>query len=457
MRYNILIGGQAGQGPNHLTKILAEALIKKGYFVFYSRDYQSLIRGGHNFNVLTFSDEIVYSNDSKIDVIVALDDKTETLHKGNLKAGGIVIKTNSSDDKIGQKILDIFNLSQRKNSFSLMNGSQGIVEGSIKSGLDIYYAYPMTPATPVLSELAQKQEKDNFLVFQPENEIAVAIAGIGSALTGAKVMVGTSGGGFDLMTEALSMTGIAEVPLVFYLSQRPGPGTGVPTYTGQGDLLMALHAGHGEFQRLVLAPGNPIECEELTSQGFYFSQKFRIPCIILSDKHLSEAVYPILDKEKPVITKSQKSSSLIKYSSYESDKGIATDDTEIIKKNFARRLKKQEDIKKEAQKFEMFKVFGNKNSENVVLSYGSTKGAILDAIKDIDCKFIQVLYLEPFPDINQELQGKNVILVENSSTGMLADVLMQNLGIKVNKKILRCDARPFLADELNKEIKGVLK
>jgi 2-oxoglutarate ferredoxin oxidoreductase subunit alpha len=452
MRYNVLIGGQAGQGPNHLTKILAEALIKKGYFVFYSRDYQSLIRGGHNFNILTFSDELVYSNDSKIDVIVALDDNTEKIHKKDLKKDGKIIKTDSSDNEIGNKILNLFNLPKKKNGFSLMNGSQGIAEGSIKSGLDIYYAYPMTPATPLLFELAQREEKDNLLVFQPENEISVAIAGIGSALTGAKVMVGTSGGGFDLMTEALSLTGQAEVPIVFYLAQRPGPGTGVPTYTGQGDLMMALHSGHGEFSRLVLSPGDPVECQELISQAFYFSQKYRIPCIILSDKHLSEAAYPLLNKEKPVITKSLKSNSLIKYSSYESEDGIATSDPEVIKNNISRRLKKAQEIKKEAQKFTMYKIFGKKDSKNVVLSYGSTKGAILDSIEDLDVKFIQVLYLEPFPDIRKDLEDKKVILVENSSTGMLADLIREKTGIRVESKILRADGRPFLCDELKEEI-----
>ena len=458
MRYNILIGGQAGQGPNYLTKHLAEALIKKGYFVFYSRDYQSLIRGGHNFNVLTFSDEVIYSNDSKIDVIIALDDKTIEIHKKNLKKEGQIIQTNSSDDKIGEKVLQMFNLPSKKNGFTLMNGTQGIAEGAIKSGLDIYYAYPMTPATPLLGELASREEKDNFLVFQPENEISVAIAGIGSALTGAKVLEGTSGGGFDLMTEALSMTGMAEVPIVFYLSQRAGAGTGIPTYTGQSDLMMALHAGHGEFLRLLISPGNPIECEELVSQAFYFSQKFKIPCIVLGDKHLAESVYPILIKEKVIITKSLKSTNLRKYTSFESDEqGIATDDPEIINKNYQRRMQRAENIRKEAQKFEMFKVFGNENSKNVILSYGSTKGAILDAIKDIDCSFIQVLYLEPFPNISKELEGKNIVLVENSATGMLGDVLMQNLGIKVNSKILRCDGRPFLADELNEKIKIELK
>jgi len=91
MRYNILLGGEAGQGPNVLTNVLGEALVKLGYFVYYSRDYQSLIRGGHNFNVLTFSEENVNSNDSKMDIIVSIDKATEDIHKNELKEGGILL------------------------------------------------------------------------------------------------------------------------------------------------------------------------------------------------------------------------------------------------------------------------------------------------------------------------------------------------------------------------------
>jgi 2-oxoglutarate/2-oxoacid ferredoxin oxidoreductase subunit alpha len=460
MRYNVLISGEAGQGPNHLTKIFAKYIIDKGFFVFYSRTYESRIRGGNNFNVITFSDEEVHSNDSRVDVIVALDDKSEIIHKKTLKSGGKIIKTNSSDEKIGEKICEILNIkaSGKSKGFSFLDGSQGLARGAVNSGLDIYYAYPMTPATPLLFELASMEEDNNIFVFQLENEIAVANAGIGSAVTGAKVMVGTSGGGFDLMTEALSMTGQAEVPLVFYLSQRPGPGTGVPTYTMQSDLKMALHSGHGEFQRLVLAPGDPVESAEIASQAFYMSQKFRAPVIIIGDKHLAESSYSM--QEKPKLEKSNKVMKLMKYNSYEASKeGFATDDAKIIKENFERRLKKAKEIAKEASKFSMYKAYGKKSSKNIVISWGSTKGAILDAIEDLDVQFIQVLYLDPFPNLDKMLQGKNLILAENNSTGMLADLLMEKCGIRIDdkNKILRYDARPFLADELNAEIKRRLK
>lgn len=493
MRINILIGGKAGQGPNIITHLVAEALVKQGYYVFYSRDYQSLIRGGHNFNVLTFSDEPIFSNDYEIDILVALDENTEKIHRNELRKTGYVIKEEARENMyfagrlfkilcldfkiLEQELRNLKNFPEnlknakqgyneedrnititapkiKSSEFKIMNGSQGISEGAIKSGLDIYYAYPMTPATPILFELAPKQIENNFLVLELENEIACMNAALGSSITGAKSMIGTSGGGFDLMTEALSMSGMAEIPLVCYLASRPGPSTGVATYTGQGDLQLARYCGHGEFTRIVVAPGDPVECEELASQAFHFSQKFKIPVIILSDKHLGESFYTL--SEEPEITKSDKTTKLIRYNSYEhTETGEATEDAGEIIKGVERRQETRKEIEKEAEKFPMFKVYGNKTSKNVILSYGSAKGAILDAIKELDAKFIQILYIEPFPaeQVSRELKdAKNVILVENSATGMLSDVVREKTGIEIKEKILRCDGRPFLCDELNKEI-----
>ncbi|MDO8528823.1 MAG: 2-oxoacid:acceptor oxidoreductase family protein [Nanoarchaeota archaeon] len=498
MRINVLFGGEAGQGPNILTQVLGRALVNQGYYVFFSRDYQSLIRGGHNFNVLTFSEEETHSNDSRMDIIVALDDNTEKLHEKELKKGGVLLKGNKGNmyyagrlfkllcldfsllekelrelekrydeniieakkgyDEERQEVCKI--IFRNKETPSFMNGNQGISEGAIKSGIDIYYAYPMTPATNVLSELAEKQIEKNILVLEIESEIAVINAAVGSSITGAKTMIGTSGGGFDLMTESLSLAGIAEVPLVIYLAQRPGPSTGVATYTGQGDLQMARYSGHGEFNRLVISPGDPKECEELTSQAFYFSQRFKIPAIIISDKHLAESFYTLA--EKPNITFSEKSTLLKRYNSYETDEfGSATENAEIIKKNVEERIEKKKEIAEKAKKFSQCKIYGKKDSKNVVISWGSTKGAIVDAIKDLDIKFVQVLYIEPFPieEMKKELEGTNIILVENNATGQLGDVIAEKTGmfIEDKNKVLRYDGRPFLADELREEIWGKLK
>jgi 2-oxoglutarate/2-oxoacid ferredoxin oxidoreductase subunit alpha len=488
MKYNILFGGKAGQGPNFLTNLLGRALIGKGFYVFFSRDYQSLIRGGHNFNVLTFSEKPVYSNESKIDLIVALDENTLKIHSKELKKGEKVItgkennaffagrlfkalgldfkelekqlklennfKENIKESKKGfesQEVsLKIPSIS--KKNFNFRNGTQGISEGAIKSGLDVYYAYPMTPATPLLGELASKQKKENILVLELENEIGIINAGVGSAMTGTKTMIGTSGGGFDLMSESLSLLGIAEIPLVIYLAQRAGPGTGVATYTAQGDLNIARHAGHGEFNRVVLAPGTPLEAEELANQAFYLSQKFKIPSIILSDKHLAESNYCFSEKAK--ISKVPKNTEFKKYHSYEKlEDGTSTEDAALVKKNVDKRLQVRKNIEKEAKKFSMYEIHGKKNSKNLIISWGSTKGAILDAIQGLNCGFLHVKYIEPFPEIQKILKGKNLILLENNATGQLGNLIREKTGIEIKNRILRYDARPFLSDELNEEIK----
>jgi len=490
---SILFGGRAGQGPNILTALIAEALVSKGYYVFYSRDYQSLIRGGHNFNVLSFSSKPISSNESKVDLIVALAENTVNLHKKDLKAGGVILKGEHDNmyfagamfrvlgiefDILEERLRKLkkfeenlehakqgyneekreikINSSKFKTKFDFLNGSQAVCNGAIKSGLEVYYAYPMTPATPLLFELAPKQAENNFVCIELENEIAVAMASLGSAATGAKTMMGTSGGGFDLMTEAFSMAGMAEIPFVAYLAMRPGPGTGVATYTGQGDLNLVRHGGHGEFFRLVVAPGDCVECEELTSQVFYFSQKYKIPALLLSDKHLAESFYT--SSERARITKSQKSVVLKRFNSYEHNSaGEATENSSIISKEVERRNKKTKDVEKEAEKFEMFKIYGKKDSKNLVVSYGSTKGAILDSIKDLDCKFMQILYIEPFSKkIEAELgKAKKIILVENSATGMLGDLIREKTGIKIEdkNKILRYDGRPFNYDLLREDIR----
>lgn len=491
MRWNVLFGGPAGTGPNVLTHILGQALVENGNHVFYSRDYQSLIRGGHNFNVLTFSDEPVWSNDSEYDVIVALDELTEKLHKKDLKKGGVILNGNYGNMYFAGKLFKLFcldfklletqlkklekrfeeNIKEAKKGYEeeekvvcqvrkqnpdhyFINGNQGISQGAIKSGINLYYAYPMTPATSVMNELATQQNKD-FHVIELENETAVVMAAIGSSVTGKKVMVGSSGGGYDLMTEGVSMTGQSGIPLVAYISQRPGPGTGIATYTMQGDLKLALGSSHGEFPRVVLAAGDPKEAEELTNQCFYFSQNFKIPTIILGDKHLAESFYTIHEKTKTVSVPNKVK--LGRFNSYEKDsEGCETENPEIIKKNIEARLKKIKDIEKESKKFVRYKVYGNKKAKNVIVGWGSTKGAILDAIKDMkNVCFLQILYMEPFPaEIKKELQNKKIILVENNSTAQLSGLIAEKTGIFIEEKILRYDGRPFLADELRKEIGG---
>jgi len=178
--------------------------------------------------------------------------------------------------------------------------------------------------------------------------------------------------------------------------------------------------------------------------------------IVISDKHLGESFYTLNEKSK--LIKSEKSTKLIRYNSYEKDEvGSATENAEIIIKNIEERKKKTKEIERESGKFEMYKVYGKKNSKNVIVSWGSTKGAILDSIKELDVKFIQILYIEPFPEIKKELINKNIILIENNATGLLADLIAEKTGIFIEDKILRYDGKPFFTDELKKELGDRLK
>ncbi|MBR9683196.1 hypothetical protein GOV03_01530 [Candidatus Woesearchaeota archaeon] len=501
MRLNILIGGKAGQGINKVSEIVSQVLIRQGYFTFNYRDYPSLVRGGHNFNILALSEERVGSFESKLDGMVALDEKTIELHEKDLKKEGFVIRFDQFEG-MGRnlnialagaliKILGIdkqvlideikkqfdndetiaaaekgfesaeskFDLKKLDNNVVMMTGSQAVAQGAINSDIDLYLAYPMTPATGVMHELASKQLDNNLMVFQPENEITVVNAALGASFAGAKAMVGTSGGGYDLMTEGLSLQGISEIPLVVYLATRPGPGTGIPTYSSQTELDVALYGGHGEFPRVVIAPGDPIECIEKTNEAFHLAEKFGCLSIVLSDKHLAESEFSSDRKpNKNLVVKVKRKvpgEAIVKTSSYEHDElGNTTESGEIAVVNAEGRLAKYDKIKEECKKFEMFKIYGDKDSKNLVISWGSNKTVILDAIAGEDVKFLHILYLKPLSDeVQKEMEkADNIILVEQNVTGQLGRLLREKTGIKIEKKILKFDGRPFTSDKLREEL-----
>ena len=508
MRLNILIGGKAGQGISKVSRIITKTLVDYGYFIFNYRDYPSIIRGGHNFSVLSISDKPIASHESKLDGIIALDEDTKKIHKKELKKNSFVIdykkfinfgiNMNIALSGALMKILGIkkkilinqiekslknknsfedslkaaeygynsqsqkYNLKKLKNNISILSGNKAIAIGATNSKIDVYLAYPMTPSTELLHELASKQ--NNYIVFQPENEIAVVNMALGASFAGAKTMIGTSGGGYDLMTEGLSFQGQSEIPLVVYLGSRPGPATGLPTYTSQGDLDIALRAGHGEFPRIVISPGDIIECIEKTNEAFYLSEKHKVLSIILSDKHLAENEFSFDRKPNKIINiivnRKVPGEVIVKASGYEHDKfGNVSEDAELAKKNAEARMKKYEQIKKECKKFEMIKIHGNKKSKNLIISWGSTKGAIIDAINNLDFKFLQVLYLKPLSNkIKKEiLEAKKVILIECNITGQLGRLIREKTGISIKKRILKYDGRPFRSDELRKELENNLE
>lgn len=363
----------------------------------------------------------------------------------------------------------------------LLTGNEAIALGIVSAGLDFYIAYPMTPATSILHFLAQNEDHLQIKVIQPENEISAVLMAEGMAYGGLRAAVGTSGGGFALMTEALSMAGQAEIPIMFILSQRPAPGTGAPTYSMQGDLLFAVNAGHGEFLKIIAAPANAEQAFDLSAELLNLAWKFQTPTILLSDKNLSESTFSFDDKE--IIFKKESASlwngkgsyqrylltengispmafpgtknAIIKSTSYAHDEyGLSIEQGELIKKMTQKMIAKRESAVKELKSKKTVMVYGNKKSKIAVFAWGSSVNPLIELSSRMDLKVIQPLYLNPFPiwAIENELTSvQEIFSVEANVFGQLAEILRQN-NINVNRKILKYDARPFGMEELEKKL-----
>jgi 2-oxoglutarate ferredoxin oxidoreductase subunit alpha len=365
-----------------------------------------------------------------------------------------------------------------KKKGELFYGNDAIAKGMIDVGLERYYAYPMTPSTGILHYLAKNQKKFG-LALQPENEIAIINMALGSAYAGKISAVGTSGGGFDLMTEAISFSGISEIPIMIIEAQRASASTGLPTYSGQADLLAAIHAGHGEFPRIVAAPSTTEEAYELSAELLRMAWKFQTPSILISDKQLSESAKTTkFSKAKKIKLKFAKGNqrykitkngisplivpgtlnSMSKVSSYEHDEsGYSSEDAEMAVKMQDKRAKKKDAIISEMKKIETVKTYGNGN--NIVFAWGSAVSQVREAMKLSKKKFkiIQPLYLEPFPAWKIDAgKAKKIVVVEQNKNAQLAELLRKE-GINADKTILKYDGRPFEPKELANELDKVLK
>jgi 2-oxoglutarate/2-oxoacid ferredoxin oxidoreductase subunit alpha len=363
---------------------------------------------------------------------------------------------------------------------ALCDGNESIGWGFIKSGGNFYAAYPMTPATGILHFLAEKQKEFKITVLHPEDEIAVANIAAGASFAGARAAVGTSGGGFVLMDETISFCGVAEIGMVFYLVSRPGPATGLPTWTGQGELLHAIYAGHGEFPKVVLAPGSQAEAFELAAEAQNLTAILQTPVIVLSDKYLGESSSNVSDFSKikvkidhgEIVTspkaeyrryslKTQNGISPVTFpgtlggeflsNSYEHDEyGFATEDGELAKKMTSKRMQKQFTAQKLTPKNLLF---GSKTAKKLIISWGSTTAPVLEALKDLpDYAFLQVRTLWPIdPNLSKIInKHKNITVIENNQTGQLTTLLKSQFDFHPDRQILKFDGRPFYPEELIK-------
>lgn len=565
------IGGEAGWGLAATADLLARVFTKLGYHIFSSKEYSSLIKGGHNYHDVRISDQPIGSNLDQIDFLIAFNQETLEKHQPCLKTGGVIFHDQKVQfprngkfcyvpvpiDQIESELKDkglantvilgtlartfgiefsalsetikeffkekdsqiprnqaaarkgyeavspgkiTFKSLKSKQPLTLLSGNEAVVHGALSAGLGFHAQYPMTPVSGILHFLAHEaakssgKDQNKLTVVQPEDEIAGINMALGASFAGARSMVATSGGGFALMVEALSLAGMTELPLVVIEGQRPGPSTGVPTKTEQGDLKFVISAGTGDFPKVVIAPGDIEECYTETKRAFYLAEKYQLPVIILIDKHLAESFKTInLDDEKKKlkidfsrrfgIIENVKNPEIKEgmFARYNANKyqrtlpgtirgmytaagdehdetGCITEDQELRKAMMQRRMQKISLIEEELPKQD---IFGFKDADILVVSWGSNKEAILEAVDRLKAekkqlKFLSLRYLLPFKDdeVRDELKNaKKLVLVENNYSAQLGSLIREKTGIEIKDKILRFDGKTFTADEIYSELK----
>jgi 2-oxoglutarate/2-oxoacid ferredoxin oxidoreductase subunit alpha len=369
-------------------------------------------------------------------------------------------------------------------SLPALTGNQAIGFGLLKAGVKAYVAYPMTPSSSLLEFMARSAEDFGLKVVHPESEIAVMIMALGFAYMGVKTAIGTSGGGFCLMTEGLSLAGQAELPVVVMMGQRTGPSTGLPTYTAQSDLHFILNAGQGEFPRFIVSPGDAKEAYYWSGVALNMAWKYQVPAFILADKTLCEGLYSVnpdslgdLKENVPALwdgkgeykryeyTETGVSplafppvkDQIIKVDSYTHDEyGITTEDPEITKDLARKWLLKERSMARELEDYKTVKAYGR--GKTALICWGSNKGVCIEAAEKLGLKVIHMRVLSPFPTkrLKEAMDGvKRMICVECNSTGQLSRLLEQ-YGYHPDDQVLKFDGRPFSLDDLEAELAKVI-
>jgi len=570
MDYSIKIGGEAGQGIQTVGDTLAHIFARAGYYVFTHQDYESRIRGGHNFYQIRISDKPVSAPRSKIHILVAFDNESITEHEKELtddghilydatilkekydnpsflhvplvelavshggskimantvaigavigmlgmkpeimyelvkktfkKKGEEVINSNLGAAKAGYEyarkncLTCSFMVSGFESPKMLIAGNEAIGAGAIASGLKFYSAYPMTPSTGIFNFVAENAQDFGIVVEQAEDEISAVNMAIGASFAGVRAMTGTSGGGFALMVEGVSLAAITETPLVIALAQRPGPATGLPTKTEQADLLFALYAGHGEFPKVIFAPGSPAQAFYLTNKAFDLAEKYQITAIILTDQYLADSQWSFesfdLGKIKytdyrtrgqklkatenykrhaftetgisPFVVPGESKNLVVTDSDEHDEEGHITEDASIRIKMLEKRLfKKMPLIKKEiTPPF----VYGKQNPDVVLICWGSMYGIVKEVVDELSDKYkIAMLHFSeiyPFSEnlswIDKVINSKIFINIEQNATNQFARLVKMETGINIENHINRFDGRPFTVEELKEKVYGYIR
>lgn len=365
----------------------------------------------------------------------------------------------------------------------LIDGNTAVGIGTVAAGCSFISSYPMSPGTGLLTFLARKADDFDIVVDQAEDEISAINAALGASYAGARAIVSTSGGGFALMEEGISLAGVTEMPVVVHIGQRPGPATGLPTRTEQGDLNLSLYAGHGDFSRVILAPGSFAQAIELVQRAFNLADRYQTTVFVLTDQFFLDSVASVVKSEVvrlPVerhivrtdreykryrLTKSGLSprgvpgygDGVVKADSHEHDEsGHLTENFGIRKKMVHKRLQRLEKLSREALLPELF---GPAEAGSLVVSWGSNRGVLQEALEKLGRKDIAGLHFSQLYPLNPQVRGvleaKNVIVLENNATGQFADLLNRETGVRVSKRILKVTGEPFSVEEVIEALQEV--
>lgn len=370
----------------------------------------------------------------------------------------------------------------------LLDGTNAVGLGALLSGCQFYTAYPMTPSTGILNFMAAQSKKHSLVVEQAEDEVAAINMAIGASYAGVRSMTGTAGGGFALMVEGVSLAGMTETPVVIYVGQRPAPATGLPTRTEQADLLYVLHAAHGEFPKIIMAPGSPEQAFYLTGKAFDLAEKYQVPAFIISDQYLADTEWSLdgLDAAKiPFHDYRLRAGDLAGLDEYKrhafTESGVSplaepgasrhlvvTDSDEhdeeghLIEDAPTRRLMVEKRLLKKMplirEEISPPLLYGAENPDVVVVGWGSTYGVIKEAVDTLgDSRSIAMLHFSevfPFPDPAKSNfmavlgNAKSTICVENNATSQFAQLVRAETGFAFDRHLNKYDGRPFMLEEL---------
>ena len=563
--FNFMIGGAAGQGVQTVGFLLSKVFARGGYHIFADQDYESRVRGGHNFFRVRVSKDKVGAIAEGVDVLIALDSDSVELHRAEMAERSMAIidegkakAVGSEDgslfsmpleklaqDKAGSKLmtntvalgaalasvrydLNILNTvlvdwlgkgdiadkniaaaragyehfqSGHKGNFReikplaetrrmVLNGNEALAVGAIAAGCKFMSAYPMTPASSIMEYMAAKSKEYDLVMVHAEDEIAAINMAVGAAYAGVRAMTATSGSGLCLMVEGMGLAGITETPIVIVDGQRPGPAVGLPTRTEQGDLLFVLHAHHGDFPRAVLALATIEGAFWAAVKAFNLADKYQLPVFILTDQHLASSYSTVdgIDLSRVTIERGALfsendgdpsgymrhrvtesgisprafpglSKALVVTDCDEHDeKGHLTEDARERTAQVEKRLRKLVPLRKEMG---MPQRYGPQEAETTLIGWGSTYGAIREAVDMLgkDGVAVNMLHLDevwPFPagpvadTINKT---RNSYVIESNATGQLARLIKAETGRDVTGRILKFDGRPLTPAYITRAIK----